>query len=443
MEHFGCKVKTKNNKLDRSNYAPITLTTRKNSFGKLGMYSAGKRGIYSSMDEALSAFFKNEGDSIVEKYMTELDNYKKIVYDIKTDDKRAQGYHAFFINFKHMCCISDFLLNGWSYWKENKYLKESIYEKTKSLMEERDFKNEFIDKSGREFCEDFFKKIKTNFKKINKKSLDEAIQESELLSLQWGENLIKKAIKKIYLNEVNESLYEVKEKLNEVSLYTIEDMLESDFLKPEWMCSYNTYRWPSSWKENLLDISLSRMKKIIQEEKFPYHIDEVCEKLQKDALYNFDLNMAFYEKLDRNEFNKEIEHFLSVNPKFVEVKDLSKYENDTGIYIMVIDEYKRIYVGQTSKSIKKRIQAHWCATKTLDRLIFGGIDKSILSIDSFRHLDTTRIFVCTDINEDDLDSEEFNLTENAFSPEFLTNRIDGGGHSFLEAIIGRKSIDLL
>ena len=104
-----------------------------------------------------------------------------------------------------------------------------------------------------------WKKFEKKLKKS--KSIEEFISQSELLSLQWGEKLIKRAIKKIYLNEVKELLYEVKEKLDEISLYTIEDMLESDYLKPVWLRSYNTRHWPSSWKTNLLDIPLSRMKK--------------------------------------------------------------------------------------------------------------------------------------------------------------------------------------
>ncbi len=429
MEHFGCRVMTKEPKLTRSNYAPITLATRKNGFRKLGMYSVGEKGNYSSMDEALSVFFKNEGDAIVEKYMIELDEYKKRINDIKTNDKLAKVYYAGFINFEHKRCISNFFSLGCLNWKEKNYINVSFY---KSWME-----------NSSEIKKKSWKKFEKKLKKT--KSIEEFISYSELLSLQWGEKLIKKAIKKIYLNEVKESLCEVKEKLDEVSLYTIEDMLESDFLKPKWMRSDNTYHWPSSWKTNLLDIPLSRMKKIVQEERFPYHTDEICEELQKDALYNFDLNMAFYEKLDRNEFNEEIEHFISTNTKFVEVKDLKKYKSATGIYIMVLDEYKQIYIGITNSSklgIKGRIQQHWSATKTLDRLIFGGIDKSILSIDSFRHLDTTRIFVCTDINEEDLDSEEFNLTENAFSSKFKANRVPGGHYDLLDILTSKKSRDL-
>ncbi len=155
--------------------------------------------------------------------------------------------------------------------------------------------------------------------------------------------------------------------------------------------------------------------------------------------------MAFYEKLDRNKFNEEIELFLSNNPEFVEVKDLNDYAGVSGIYIMVLDEYKQIYIGITNSKvgIKGRIQSHWNVTKTLDRLIFGGVDSSILSIDSFRHLDTTRIFVQTNINKEDLYIEEYNVIENAFSSEFITNRTIGGELNSIEAIVSRKLRKLL
>lgn len=108
MEHFGCRVMTNEPKLTRSNYAPITLATRKNGFMKSSKYLVGKKGHYSSIDEALSDFFKYEGDSIVEKYMNELDTYRKRINDIKTDSNLAKGYYASFINFEHKRCISSF-----------------------------------------------------------------------------------------------------------------------------------------------------------------------------------------------------------------------------------------------------------------------------------------------------------------------------------------------
>ena len=42
--------------------------------------------------------------------------------------------------------------------------------------------------------------------------------------------------------------------------------------------------------------------------------------------------------------------------------------------------------------MKKRILGHWNRQKEFDHLICGKIEESILSIDSFGALDTTRIF---------------------------------------------------
>lgn len=439
MEHFGCRVLTKDPKLSRSNYAPITLSTRKNGFRTLGMYSVGKRGKYSSLDEAVSDFFKYEGNAIVKEHRTQLNKYRKLIYDIKADKNIAKGYYAGYIESEYKSFIYKFFLLRCNEWKEINYLNKKFYyqwQEHDSLNDAEDFIYEIAGK-----C---WKKFEKKLKKI--KSLEEFISKSKIFCLQWWQILIEKAINKSYIKEVEESLDVVKKELDQISLYTVEDMLESDYLKPDWLCWVNTLRWPDSWKENLLNISLPVMRKIVQEEKFPYHTDEVCERLQGDALYNFDLNMAFCEKLDRNKFNEEIEHFLLKHPKFVEVTDLKRYKNATGIYIMVLDEYKQIYIGITNSSklgIKGRIQQHWTATKTLDRLIFQGINSSVLSIDSFRHLDTTRIFVCTDINVNDTNSEEATLIENAFSPEFIINRTGGGKHDLLEIMALGKTRELL
>lgn len=438
MEHFGCRVLTDNPKLSRSNYAPITLSTRKNGFRTLGMYSVGKRGRYSSMDEAVSDFFKYEGNAIVKKHRTELNKYRKLIHEINEDKNLAKGYYAGYIEWEYKCFIYRFFSVCCDEWKKSDYLNKKFYYQWQKhdCLNDKEFIYEIADKCWNEF-EEKLKRIE---------SLEEFISKSKIFCLQWWQILIEKAINKSYIKEAEEFLDAVKKGLDIISLHTVEDMLESDYLKPDWLCRVNTLRWPDSWKENLLDISLPVMRKIVQEEKFPYHTDEVCERLQKDALYNFDLNMAFCEKLDRNKFNEEIEHFLSKHPKFVEVTDLKRYKNATGIYIMVLDEYKQIYIGMTNSSklgIKGRIQQHWTATKTLDRLIFQGINSSVLNIDSFRHLDTTRIFVCADINVNDTDSEEATLIENAFSPEFIINRIDGGKHDLLEIMALGKTRELL
>ena len=80
----------------------------------------------------------------------------------------------------------------------------------------------------------------------------------------------------------------------------------------------------------------------------------------------------------------------------------------------------------------RRIHQHWTKSKSFDRLLFPmyAVDKSVLSIDSFRALDTTRIFVYatkkTYSNE--------NKYINSFSPQFVSNRL--GGEIFSKGLLG-------
>ena len=134
--------------------------------------------------------------------------------------------------------------------------------------------------------------------------------------------------------------------------------------------------------------------------------------------------MAYYKSLDKEDFDNVIADKIKSNPMFLEVTDLNEYKCP-GIYILVLDEYKQLYVG-IAKNIKTRIQIHWTANKDLGRLVFGGVTESKLSIDSFRALDTTRIFACAkDISKDDLWKEEYNIT-NSIPEKYLCNRMLGG-----------------
>ena len=44
------------------------------------------------------------------------------------------------------------------------------------------------------------------------------------------------------------------------------------------------------------------------------HSEEWCIEHQKKCLENYDINMKRYSELDVNEFNSELNHFLSENP---------------------------------------------------------------------------------------------------------------------------------
>ena len=154
-----------------------------------------------------------------------------------------------------------------------------------------------------------------------------------------------------------------------------------------------------------------------------YYTDEWCLTYRELCLQNFDLNMQFFSSLNHEEFEEEIANFLLKNEGFVEVYDLNEWEGVSGYYLMVLDKYCQIYIG-TTDDVKKRIRQHWTKSKSFDRLLFPlyAVEKSVLSIDSFRALDTTRIFAQRTINtyskEDDL--------INTFNLNFVTNRIGGG-----------------
>lgn len=166
--------------------------------------------------------------------------------------------------------------------------------------------------------------------------------------------------------------------------------------------------------------------------------DEWCQKHLDNVTKNFDLNMAFFKRLNHDKFEVEITKFIK-KTKFKEITDLNEYDCP-GYYAMILDEYCQVYIG-TAKNIKDRIRKHWSGGKLkFDRLVFGGVDKSKLSIDSFRSLDTTRILVYKTNN---IYSEEDNFI-NYFSNEFVCNRIGGGLMEFgaLSIAANTKTRDL-
>lgn len=155
--------------------------------------------------------------------------------------------------------------------------------------------------------------------------------------------------------------------------------------------------------------------------KYKGRDDKFIGEQLKRIEYNYDLNMKYFDFLDFEEFNKYLNNFVK-KEKFVEVTDLSKYKGVSGIYILVLDKYKQVYIGISKTGITERIRKHWTKKKSSDRLIFGQAFNSVLSIDSFGALDTTRIFVKTDVN---LYYSENKYVE-TFDNKYLLNRTIGG-----------------
>ena len=161
--------------------------------------------------------------------------------------------------------------------------------------------------------------------------------------------------------------------------------------------------------------------KIFEDDSLELYTDEYCKEHQKDCLLNYDLNMKFFKKLNSDEFKKNINKIKNKWRKLEEIDDITKYEGINGIYILVLDEYKQMYVGE-SKNICKRIKEHWNRKKAFDKLIFGRVEDSVLSIDSFGPLDTTRIFIY-----ETYDNYKIEERLTSYIPKkFLLNRTTGG-----------------
>lgn len=161
--------------------------------------------------------------------------------------------------------------------------------------------------------------------------------------------------------------------------------------------------------------------KYFEDEECQFYSDLYCEEHQERCLINYDKNMAFFNEISQEEFQDALDVLICSNTNIRQVLSLNDYNQRSGIYILVLDEYKQVYIGQ-AQDIKKRIMSHWQRKKPFDRLLFGKINNSVLPIDSFGALDTTRIFV---LETESLDDYEVKLL-NKMPAKFKLNRIAGG-----------------
>ena len=153
-----------------------------------------------------------------------------------------------------------------------------------------------------------------------------------------------------------------------------------------------------------------------------HYTNQWVENHYKVCMENFDLNMNFLNSLEDAPFQKYLSAFCKKN-RFKEIFDLKEVSGESGLYILVLDEYKQVYIGK-SVDVKKRILRHWNAKKEFSRLLYGGVETSVLSIDSFGALDTTRIFY-KPAGVRDIDKAEEKFVA-ALEGDYLLNRAPGG-----------------
>lgn len=165
------------------------------------------------------------------------------------------------------------------------------------------------------------------------------------------------------------------------------------------------------------------------------HIDSVFnrKKCEVRAQKNLESNMKYFNGLSHDNFEEELKEYLNKFKKFKEYKNLNALDGLPGYYIMVLDSYCQVYIG-TTNNIKRRILGHWSKQMDIDRLVFGSTENSILSINSFRAYDTTRVFA--KIDEDTYTHENKYISN--FNNKYLLNRTAGDLHSLQDSIHSAK-----
>lgn len=150
-------------------------------------------------------------------------------------------------------------------------------------------------------------------------------------------------------------------------------------------------------------------------------------KMQKKAiLKNYRLNIKFYDKLKKCDFDKSLNKLLEMkeNKNLKKVEDLKEFFGIKGIYVMILDKYKQIYVGQSKSDVVARIIQHWKKRIEFENLLTGSIYEEKLKIDSFGILDTTRIYI-EEVKESLLDKREEELVD-LIPEDYLANKVAGG-----------------
>lgn len=156
--------------------------------------------------------------------------------------------------------------------------------------------------------------------------------------------------------------------------------------------------------------------------------------------------MEYYKYVGKNFEEKLNEFLLTDGSEFKEYYSLNHEDmKKPGIYMLVLGEYKRIYIGITRKqTLRRRILKHWSTVKQFDRLIWGSVNSSIISIDSFGCLDTTRIFLIPVDSEaiDELYEKELQITSSPLIYNFLQNRTSGGMTTYMDSVMNMRCIDI-
>ena len=153
---------------------------------------------------------------------------------------------------------------------------------------------------------------------------------------------------------------------------------------------------------------------------------------KEEALKNYNLNIRYFLKLNKEEFNRTLEQLLALYA-FVEIKDLNDIKGRQGINILVLDNYKQIYIGQTNRDLKARIIRHFKIEIPFQRVPFVRFDT--LPIDAFKPLDTTRIYTLYISEQSVIDEIESKLINECNKKLLLNKTIGGKANDYMDLAI--------
>lgn len=124
------------------------------------------------------------------------------------------------------------------------------------------------------------------------------------------------------------------------------------------------------------------------------------------------------KKNNAEQLEEQINKIKEYYPKLHEIKDLNEYHKQSGIYILILDDYHVCYVGQ-AQNIRQRVMQHWSRSN-----YFTGT-----GIDLFKPYDTTRIFILT-CEENEINQLEHRIVD-MVDACYLLNRFAGGKVQYL------------
>lgn len=150
------------------------------------------------------------------------------------------------------------------------------------------------------------------------------------------------------------------------------------------------------------------------------------------ALNNYDLNMKYFDNLNHTEFDNELNKLLNIYA-FVKINDLNFLKGRKGIYILVLDNYKQIYIGQTNHDLKNRIIRHFTIEIPFQRVPF--VRYNTLPIDAFKPLDITRIYTLYSSEQNILDEFESKLINKCNKKYLLNKTIGGKANNYMDLAI--------